>query len=171
MFTISPLNYEKICKFGINDIFSVSNAKFNYNLWVKLGSKEIIWAIEQNEVKFQVTNTRSFVIFFRSEFSRIYIRKKKIWKFSDTFKVGFPSFLSTNTVENTSFECFSSRPQIIIRWAKCPPFFVLFLEILAIFECVTDCVVCDASGHSLCSRMDVFTSHTTTGPKGGKGGK
>ena len=32
----------------------------------------------------------------------------------------------------------------------------------AIFECVTDCVMCDASGHSLCSRMDVFTSHTTT---------
>ena len=36
LFTISPLNYEKIGKFETNGIFSVSNDK----LWPKLSSKK-----------------------------------------------------------------------------------------------------------------------------------
>ena len=47
-----------------------------------------------------------------------------------------------------SLKVLEKRPETAVNFV----FFVLFLAILAIFECVTDCVMCDASGHSLCSQ-------------------
>ena len=58
-----------------------------------------------------------------------------------------------------SLKVLEKRPKTALNFV----FFCVIFGNFSVFGCVTDCVMCDASGRILCARMAVITWHAITG--------